>query len=253
MTRDKKRKAAVREVQKATGDRYVRAAKAHACRETVDLSTLNLLVRGRPVASASTELFRGHGGRLDEVKETVEECFNSGGRWCEVSGDLHTISGGDGEIRLSLQSHGTAWYADYFDAAWGSRQYRTVPVESRTYVATYVDRTKTLRWGLLQESDLRKEAAEGGFSAVDRLVRDLVGLQDEWFAALDDLHGALLDSAGTLPAWAEQFLQEEAEELNTAREWLTSAVVAYHHGSAGRRPDTLYGRIGLSWLVELFT
>ncbi|TXS63824.1 hypothetical protein EAO76_40530 [Streptomyces sp. sk2.1] len=150
---------------------------------------------------------------------------------------------------MSLQPHGTAWHANYFDAAWGSSQYRTVPAESRADVATYVDRTRELRWGLLQESDLRKEAAEGGFAAVDRLVRDLVGLQDEWFAALDGLHGALRSAAGTLPSWAEQFLREEAEELSTAREWLTSAVLAYHHGTAGRRPDTLYGRIGLSLLV----
>ncbi|MFE3946203.1 hypothetical protein ACFXPV_30750 [Streptomyces sp. NPDC059118] len=252
MTRDKKRKAAVRKTQKITGDRYARAARTHARGEVVDLSRLNLLVCGRPVASASTELFRGHDGRLEDVKETFEACFSPSSHWCEVNGDLHTISGGDAEIRLSLQLHGTAWYADYFDAAWGSHQYRTVPVESRADVAMYVDRTKELRWGLLCESDLRKEAAEGGGAAVDCLVRYLVGLQDEWFAALDGLHDALLDPAGTLPAWAEQFLQEEAEDLSTAREWLTSAVLAYHHGTAGRRPDTLYRRIGLSSLVEMF-
>ncbi|MFF3403495.1 hypothetical protein ACFYW6_33990 [Streptomyces sp. NPDC002659] len=180
---------------------------------------------------------------MEELRSDIAEGFGSDEQWCEVGNDLHTVSIGDAEIRLRLQPDTASWHADLFGAGWDSFQYACVPAERRAAVAVYVDRMKELTEGLVQESDLRGAAAEGGFPAVDRLVRRHVGLLDERYAALDSLHSALLTSAGVLPDWAQEFVRSEAEDLNTAREWLTSAVVAYHHGSAGQRPDTLFGGI----------
>ncbi|MGP3951228.1 hypothetical protein [Streptomyces sp. 7N604] len=209
----------------------------------IDISALNLSVGHRPVISASSDLVRARSGSLEEVRCAIAEGFGPDGEWCYVGNDLHTVSIGDAEIRLRLQSDTASWHADYFGAGWESSRYACVPAERRAEIAVYVDCTKGLKAGLVQESDLRAAAAEGGFPAVDRLVRRHIALMDEWYAALDSLHGALLTSAGALPAWALEFVRGEGEDLNSAREWLTSAVVDYHHGTAGRRPDTLFGGV----------
>lgn len=209
----------------------------------IDISALSLSLRHRPVLSASSDLVRSRDDSLEELRSDIAEAFGPDEKWCQVGNDLHTVSIGDSVIRLRLQPDTASWHADLFGAGWDNFEYACVPAERRAEVAAYVDRTKDLTEGLVQASDLRAAAAEGGFPAVDRLVRRHVGLLDERYAALDSLHSALLTSAGALPEWALEFVRSEAEDLNTAREWLTSAVVAYHHGSAGQRPDTLFGGV----------
>lgn len=206
----------------------------------VDLSTRDLHIRGRLVVSASSELVRGHYD-LDELVETIEHSFADGRPWCEVGHELHTISNGEGEIRLTPLLEN--WHADFFDAGWNSDGYAQVPAQSRPPVAAYVDAVHGLKPGLVQEMDLREAAADGGARAVDRLVRRQLGLLDARFDALDQLHGCLTGPTGRLPGWGQAFIRLEAEDLNAARENLSSAVLAFHHGSAGRRPDTLWGGI----------
>ncbi|MEU1377943.1 hypothetical protein ABZ442_30465 [Streptomyces triculaminicus] len=209
----------------------------------VDVSALGLVFRHRPVVSASLDLTRAHAD-MEELGISITAGFGPLGEWCEVGNDLHTVTSGDWEIRLRLEPHTAAWHADYFGAAWGSgAKFEGVPAEYRVEVAAYVDRLEEVEEALLQEATLRAAAADGGPAAVDALVRHRVVLLDEQFAVLDRLHSVLITHAGTLPAWALQVVRREAEGLNSAREWLTSAVTAYHHGSAGRRPDTLFGGV----------
>ncbi|MFF0561735.1 hypothetical protein [Streptomyces sp. NPDC004266] len=203
---------------------------------------MHLSIRHRPVLTASSELVRAHGHDLEDLRLSVTEGFGPGADWCEVDEELHTITMGDAEIRLRPRPDTPAWHAEYFPAGWGSR-FEHVPLERRTDIAAYVDRTYDLVEGLLQECDLRAAASEGGAVAVDRLVRTHIGLADERYAALDSLHSALLTPEGVLPDWALELIHIEAEGLNTTREWLTSAVVSYHHGTAGRRPVTIYGGV----------
>lgn len=53
----------------------------------------------------------------------------------------------------------------------------------------------------------------------------------------------MINDTGRLPGWAWTLVRNEAEDLHMAREWLTSAVVTYHHGTAGPRPDMIFGGI----------
>ncbi|MFF8022225.1 hypothetical protein ACFZDJ_14080 [Streptomyces sp. NPDC007896] len=209
----------------------------------IDISVLDVAVRQRPVLTASPELVRGHGGDMDDLKLSIAEGFAPDGRWCEVGGDLHTISIGDAEIRLRRLPDTVAWHADYFNAGWCSSKYEHVPAEHRRTVAMHVDRAAGLFEGLLQEADLRTAAAQGGPRAVDELVRHHVYLADQRHEALDTLLRDLTAPDGTLPVWARTLLHEEAEDLNMTREWLGSAVLDYHHGSAGYRPTTIFGGI----------
>ncbi len=209
----------------------------------IDISALNVAVRQRPVLTASHELVRSHGSDMGEIKLSIAEGFGPDGTWCEVGDDLHTISIGDAEIRLHPLADTVGWHADYFNAGWHSSKYESVPPEYRPIVAAYVDRVADLFDGLLQEADLREAAAEGGPRAVDALVRRQVHLADQRHEALDALLRSLNASDGALPAWARTLLHDEAEHLNMTREWLGSAAVAYHHGSAGHRPTTIFGGI----------
>ncbi|MFF8387743.1 hypothetical protein ACF053_29455 [Streptomyces kanasensis] len=218
----------------------------------LDISRLRLQVRGLPVLSASAELVRGHFHDLEDLTDSIREGFGPGGSWCEVGQDLHTVTQGDAEIRLRQREDGSAWHADYFQAGWLSGRFDGVPAERRLDVASYVDRTDALTEGLLQASDLRAAAAEGGFPAVDRLVRHHVRLADERYAALDDLVSNLVTNEGRLPGWALNLVHREADDLNATREWMTNAVVEYHHGTAGKRPDTIFGGIQFDFTHFLF-
>lgn len=207
----------------------------------IDLSARGFAVRDHVVTSASTELINSRAGDIDELLEDLREFFESDGSWCAVGSDLHSISFGDAELRLRPDLGD--WHADLFHAAWGSPLYESVPPEARQVVAAYVDRAREVRPGLLQEGALYQAAAQGGARAVDRLVRGHIAELDAWFQALDDLHAGTLAGSDELPHWARALILSETEDLNMAREWAGSAVLNYHHGSAGRRPDTLLGGI----------
>ncbi|WP_228984225.1 hypothetical protein [Streptomyces sp. DH12] len=207
-----------------------------------DISSLKVQVRGRPVISASAELVHGHFHDLADLADSIREGFGSKGDWCEVGPDLHTVTWGDAEIRLRPAEGLAAWRADYFQAGWLGR-FDKVPEERRVDVARYVDRAADLTEGLLQASDLRAAAASGGLPAADRLVRRHVQLIDERYAALDHLVSDLLTDEGRLPAWALDVVHCQADDLNMAREWLGSAVVEFHHGTAGQRPVTIFGGV----------
>lgn len=208
----------------------------------IDISPLDLIVLHRPVLSVSSELLHAHCGDLEELRLSIAEGFGTSSEWCKVGEDLHTVTAGDAEIRLRPRADTPAWDADYFHAGW-SGTYAEVPADRRAPMAAYVDRLHDLDVSLLQASDLRAAAANGGASAVDQLVRRHVSRADARHAALDGLISALINPDGTLPNWAEDLVHREVDDLNMIREWLTSAVLAYHHGTAGLRPDTVFGGV----------
>ncbi|MFD6989277.1 hypothetical protein [Streptomyces sp. NPDC059943] len=210
---------------------------------TIDISALALSFRDHPIATASTELVDSHGGDLEDLACAISESFTPEGEWCRVENDFHTVTMGSAETRLRLREETAAWHADLFHAGWQTHPYQDVPEEHRVHAAAYVDRTHELVVGLLQVSDLREAAGEGGFPVVDQLVRRHLGLLEERYAALDDLHSALTNDTGRLPEWAWTLVRHEAEDLHMAREWVCSAVVTYHHGTAGPRPDMIFGGI----------
>ncbi|MGW6248048.1 hypothetical protein [Streptomyces roseolus] len=208
------------------------------------ISQLEVFVQQRPVLTASDGLLGGHGFDLGDLRETLVESFAAEGHdWCEIGDSLHTLSDGDAEIRLSLLEDGTGWHADYFPAGWRSLQHRDVPADRRKDVVAYTDRAHALREKVLEVEDLRVAAAAGGARAVDDLVQHHLHIADRLHEAIGDLHAALLAQDGDLPPWAHAFLYQEVEELHMVREFLSSAVLAYHHGSAGHRPDTVWGGI----------
>ncbi|MEU4729549.1 hypothetical protein [Streptomyces sp. NPDC023588] len=208
----------------------------------VDLSGLGMSVRGLPVISASQEIMRCYGSTPDELIEYVEEVF-SGSEWAEIGVELQSVGRGSVETRLRPWGDARAWHLDFFPASWTEHPYDRVPAGRRAEVAAYVDTVASILDGRLRESDLRAVAAEGGAAAVDRLVRGRVERLDQRHAALDALHGSLVDESLRLPRWALDFMLCEVETLNADREWLGAAVVAYHHGSAGRRPENVFGGV----------
>ncbi|MFI9206316.1 hypothetical protein [Streptomyces sp. NPDC053048] len=206
----------------------------------VDLSACDLSFRHRRLVSASPELVRAWGEDLEELREDIAEHFGPEGSWCEVGGDLHTLTDGEWEVRLRIQPDSACWHADVFGAGWRTSPYDAVPPEYRAEVAAYVDQSRALSKGLVQESALRQAAAEGGGPAVDRLVHSEFDRLDQWFTALDQLHTALQGPAEEPPSWAYDLVRDELQELNTAREWLLSATAEYSWGRSGPRPDTLF-------------
>ncbi|MFF4647732.1 hypothetical protein [Streptomyces sp. NPDC001389] len=210
----------------------------------VDLSSLGMTVRGLPVVSASEEITKCWGSATQELVEYVDEVFTgSQSQVAEVGAQLHTVGLGDVETRLRPWGEARAWHLDFFPAGWTNHPYDRVPAGRRAEVAAYTDMVAGALDSRLREGDLRAAAAEGGVAAVDRLVRARVERLDQRHAALDSLHSALLDETRHLPGWALDFLLYEVEDLNSDREWLGAAVVAYHHGSAGRRPENVFGGI----------
>ncbi|MEW2064706.1 hypothetical protein AB0899_28780 [Streptomyces sp. NPDC007002] len=56
--------------------------------------------------------------------------------------------------------------------------------------------------------------------------------------ALDEFI-ASVHTTEDLPGWAEQVVAEELREIHQSREFLTSAIMKYHHGDLAPRPDTV--------------
>ncbi|KUO22172.1 hypothetical protein [Streptomyces dysideae] len=210
----------------------------------IDISHLSLVVHQRPVASASAELVKCWSGDMDELKECILEHFAPGASYCEVGNDLHSVTMGSAETRLRPRPGDASWHADLFHAGWHDFPYKDVPENYRRQVAAYVDRKYELHEGCVQESDLREAAGEGGAPAVERLVRYHRDVLDQQYAALDTLLNDLVTPEGRLSAWARELMHTEVQEHHMRREWLGSAVIAYLcGGSAGRRPDTIFGGI----------
>lgn len=214
-----------------------------SCDDVIDISELSVQVLRRPVRTVAAALLRAQSNRVDELAETLQESFADDGAWCQVGEDLHTITEmSAAEIRLRPSGDGT-WHGDFFPGCWNGDLLRQVPAADRHLVAPYIERTAPLNAGMLDVSELMSAAADGGAPAVDLMVREYVDAVDQHYAALDVLHGTIHHQHRGLPGWAEDLIRDEAEEICAAREWIGSAVLAYHHGSAGRRPDTLSGGI----------
>ncbi|MDJ0386009.1 hypothetical protein [Streptomyces sp. G-G2] len=209
----------------------------------VDITALGLRVRGLPVISASQGMMKSWAHDLEGLAEDFEEIF-SGTQYAEVGSDLHQLGDGSAELRLRPWSGAQAWHLDLFLAGWSNHPYDGVPPERRVEVAAYTDQVAGLCDGRLRENDLRTAAANGGAAAVDRLVREQVERLDQRHGALDVLHGSLLDDDLRLPHWALNFMLHEIETLHGDREWLAAAVLTYHHGTAGNRPENVFGGIG---------
>ncbi|MGA5559204.1 hypothetical protein [Streptomyces lavendulocolor] len=208
--------------------------------DRVDITALNVSFADLRVASASVDLVRGFGGDLNELGEWLLEGFADGASWCRVGNAVHTVTDGDAEMRLVPQSEVPTWHADYFQAGWGSGQGARIPPEFRPQYARYVDRRHATRESCLQGEDLRAAAAKGGARGVDKLVRHHRAQLAEWYDALDQMLQSVRTSAD-LPGWAEPVAKDELLDWHRTREHLTSAVLEYHHGDTGPRPDTVSG------------
>lgn len=210
----------------------------------VDVSHLRMVIRQRPVATASAELVQCWSGDLEELKDSIQEYFAPGGDFCEVGEDLHSVTIGSAETRLKSTPDNESWHADLFHAGWQEHAYGDVPPGYRPQVAAFVDRKHALRQGCVQESDLREAAGEGGATAVERLVREHRDALDDLYAALDTLVSELITPEGKLPNWAHRLVLSEVQDHHMSREWLGSALIGYLcGGSAGARPDTVFGGI----------
>ncbi|MFJ8980202.1 hypothetical protein [Streptomyces sp. NPDC102282] len=211
-------------------------------KDRLDITALNVSFADLPVSSASTAVVRGFGGDLDELEEALRECFADGASWCRVGNTIHTVAAGDAEMRLVPQSDTPNWHVDYFHASWGSHEGKRIPPECRLHYARYVDRRYKARESCLQGKDLRAVAAKDGPGGVDRLVRHHRAQLAEWYDALDDLLRSV-QTAPDLPEWAKAAAKDELLDWHRTREYLTSAVLEYHHGDAGPRPETVWGNL----------
>ncbi|RZU37607.1 hypothetical protein EV284_2783 [Streptomyces sp. BK022] len=214
--------------------------------DRLDITALNVAFNGLPVTSASVALVSGYFGDLDELGESLREYFADGASWCRVGNAVHTVSDGDAEVRLVPRSEVPTWHADYFRACWGSREGARIPPEFRPQYASYVDRRQETRESCLRGQDLRAVAAKDGAGGVDKLVRHHQTQLAEWYAALDQLLCSLHtaeDPTEDLPEWVTSVATDELLDWHRTREYLTSAVLEYHHGDSGPRPDTVFGNL----------
>ncbi|MFE2944561.1 hypothetical protein ACFXKG_36795 [Streptomyces sp. NPDC059255] len=85
-------------------------------------------------------------------------------------------------------------------------------------------------------------AAKHGAGGVDQLVRHHRAQLAEWYDAMDELLRAV-QTAPNLAKWANAVAKDELLDWHRTREYLTSAVLQYHHGDAGPRPETVRGNL----------
>lgn len=132
---------------------------------------------------------------------------------------------------------------------WAAR-YGEIPAEYLPAVTTYITEGIGAIPDLFDQLDgqsLRQLAAdvsaEGASPAavVDQYVRAHLAYLDQWFTALDTLDSELRDGRGRLPDWAEPVTRGIALEIFAADTALKSAVIDYHHGSAGQRLSPAHG------------
>jgi len=207
-----------------------------------DITDLHISFADLPIASASAELVHGFFGDLDELGEALREYFAERASWCRVGNAVHTVTCGDAEVRLLPVPDVSAWHANYFHAGWGSEEGTRIPPEFRLQYATYVDRRHEVRESCLQGEDLRAAAAKEGAAGVDQLVRHHCARLTEWYDALDHLLSSV-HADSELPDWAMMMTKAELLDWHRTREYLTSAVLEYHHGNTGPRPETVFGNL----------
>jgi hypothetical protein len=210
--------------------------------DRVDITALNCSFAELPVSSASAELVRGSFGDLDDLGETLREVLADDASWCRVGLAVHTVTGDEAELRLVARSDAPTWHADYFHAGWRSAQGARIPPEFRPQYAAYVDRRHETRESCLQGENLRAVAATDGAGGVDNLVQHHRAQLAEWYDALDRLLQGV-QSGADLPEWATATAKEELLDWHRTREYLTSAVLDYHHGDDGPRPETVFGNL----------
>nr|WSX75948.1 hypothetical protein OH826_20100 [Streptomyces sp. NBC_00899] len=210
--------------------------------DQVDISALNCWFAEVPVSSASAELVRGSFGDLDGLGETLREVFADGASWCRVDLAVHTVTGDEAEVRLVPRSDEPTWHADYFHAGWRSTAGARIPPEFRPQYAAYVDRRHETRESCLLGEDLRAVAAADGAGGVDKVVRHHCAQLAQWYDALDRLLLSARTGAG-LPEWATSTAKDELLDWHRTREYLTSAVLEYHHDDNGPRPETVWGNL----------
>ncbi|MEU4507379.1 hypothetical protein [Streptomyces sp. NPDC024089] len=210
--------------------------------DRLDITALNIEFAGLPVASASAALVKGFGGDLDELREALREYFADDASWCRIGNAVHTVTEGDAEVRLVPRSDVPTWHADYFQAGWKSREGTRIPPEFRLEYARYVDHRRKTRESCLQGEDLRAVAAKDGAGGVDKLVRHHQAQLAAWYAALDQLLSSVHTTEG-VPEWVTSMASDELLDWHRTREYLTSAVLEYHHGDTGPRPETVLGNL----------
>ncbi|MGW1334557.1 hypothetical protein ACWD7B_09780 [Streptomyces rubiginosohelvolus] len=215
---------------------------AAASEVRVNIAFLNLSFADLAITSASTDVVRGFGGDLVELEEWVREGFADGASWCRIGNEAHTVSEGDAELRLVPRSDTPDWHLNYFHAGWESEEGKQIPPQYRLQYARYVDRRHEVREGCLTGKDLRVVAAKDGAEGVDLLVRHHRAQLTEWYKALDALLSSV-ESTPDLPGWAKAVAKEELLNWHRTREYMTSAVMEYHHGDAGLRPETVWGNL----------
>ncbi|GGK30212.1 hypothetical protein GCM10011583_72620 [Streptomyces camponoticapitis] len=106
-----------------------------------------------------------------------------------------------------------------------------------------MDRRHAARECCLQGDDLRAVPGKGGAGAVDKLVRNHRPQLSEWYDALDHSLESVVQAAPDLPEWAVSVAKGELLDWHRTREYLTSAVLDYHHGDTGSRPETVFGNL----------
>ncbi|MER7963803.1 hypothetical protein [Streptomyces ardesiacus] len=208
-----------------------------------DLTALNVAFAGLPVVSASVELVNSWSGDLEELAADLLERFADDVSWCRVANDVHSVTEGSAEVRLTPRPDDPGWHAELFHAeGWKSQQGARIPAECRWQYARYADRRHEARESCLEVADLRAAAAKDGAAGVDNLVRHQQVQLAEWYAALDEFISSV-HTAESIPEWAVLVAKDELMDWHRTREYLTSAVVEYHRGDVGPRPDTVFGNL----------
>lgn len=211
--------------------------------QDVDLSALNFTLQGRPVVSASAELVHMWWDNMDEVEATLRGYFAEDAEWCRVGADIHTVTDGSCETRLTPRPDAPGWHAESVPVeGWASREGARIPADCRWAYTRYADRRHAAREKCLEAADLRAAAATDGAAGIDQLVRHQQAQLAEWYAALDEFISSV-HTAQEPPEWLGTVVREELVDWHRTREYLTSAVMEYHYGDVAPRPDTVWGNL----------
>ncbi|MGX5397123.1 hypothetical protein ACWLMY_35335 [Streptomyces anulatus] len=218
----------------------------------LDISALGVEFAGLPVASASVELVDCWSGDLKELKEALTEWFTDDASWCRIGEDVHSMTEGSSETRLIPRPGAPGWHAESVHVAgWRTPEGARIPTEYRWQYTRYADRRHETRESCLQEADLREAAAKDGAAGVDKLVRHQQAQLTKWYDALDEFISSV-HATEALPGWVAPVVGDELRDWHRTREFLTSAVMKYHHGDVAPRPDTVFNTLGSEFSTARF-